>query len=747
MKQKPSSPEAQKLRAEAEEKIARRNDNVDASTNDTLRLRHELNVYQIELEMQNEALRKAHAEMEEARDRYADLYEFAPVGYLTINRQGMVIESNLTGAKILGQLRPKLIRRRFARYISAHDQDRWHRLFMQIMERKSTEVESVELSMSRPDGCSFIALLDCQYKNYLNKPSVMRVTISEINKLREAESQLRIAAVAFESQIGMVVTNEKGTILRVNQAFTKITGYTMAEMSGKNLMRLKSRRQNTMAYKHAWKTLQEQGTWSSEVWNKRKNGEAYPELINITVVKNPDGHITNYVASLSDITAKKAADYEIHHLAFNDPLTNLPNRRFLLDKLKHELLSSSRTHLKGALLFLDLDNFKVLNDTMGHDLGDLLLKQVAERLLNSVRECDTVARLGGDEFVILLEDLSEDYFAAASQAADIAEKILSKLKQPYILDGHMHHGAASIGVAIIDKDMVKIEDILKQADIAMYQAKHSGRGNVKFFNQKMQESITTRAKMEEQLRKAFVLDEFELYYQVQINIDHPIGAEALIRWHQPQRGLVPPNEFIPIAEEANLILSIGTWVLECACRQLQAWQQNALTRHLVLSINISAKEFNQANFADIVKEVVQRHGINPNLLMLELTESMLLEDIENIIASMSELKDIGVKFSLDDFGTGYSSLQYLKRLPLDQLKIDRSFVQDITSDSRDQAVVRTIIAMARSLELDVIAEGVETKEQQERLLMKGCNNFQGYLFSKPLPLAAFEAMLKEQQRF
>ena len=344
--------------------------------------------------------------------------------------------------------------------------------------------------------------------------------------------------------------------------------------------------------------------------------------------------------------------------------------------------------------------------------------------------------------MILLENLSEDYYAAASQAADIAEKILNKLKSPYLLDGHMHHSTASIGVAIIDEDKIRVEELLKQADIAMYQAKQAGRSNVQFFNQKMQESIATRVKIEEQLRKALSQNEFELYYQIQMNNDHVIGAEALIRWQHPQRGLVLPKEFIPVAEEADLILSIGTWVLENACRQLKAWQENSFTRHLVLSINISAKQFNQTNFAVVVKDAVRRHDINPNLLMLELTESMLLQDIDDIIASMNSLKAIGIKISLDDFGTGYSSLQYLKRLPLDQLKIDKSFIQDISSDSRDQAVVITIIAMAHSMELEVIAEGVETKEQKEVLIKKGCNNFQGYFFGKPEPLAAFEAMLK-----
>jgi diguanylate cyclase (GGDEF)-like protein len=449
-------------------------------------------------------------------------------------------------------------------------------------------------------------------------------------------------------------------------------------------------------------------------------------------------------ARLASITiARKSAENEIQSLAFYDPLTHLPNRRLLLDRLRQALASSTRSGREGALLFIDLDNFKTLNDTLGHDIGDLLLQQVADRLTSSVREGDTVARLGGDEFVVMLEDLSEQDLEAAAQTEVIGEKILATLNQLYQLGTHDHHSTPSIGITLFNDHQRDIEELLKQADIAMYQAKKSGRNAMRFFDPQMQETINARAVLENELHIALENHQFKLYYQIQVDaFQRPMGAEALIRWVHPERGLVPPAQFIPLAEETGLILPIGQWVLETACAQIKAWQQDELTRDFILAVNVSAKQFRQANFVAQVQAIVYRYAINPKLLKLELTESLLLENIEDTIANMIELKEIGVQFSLDDFGTGYSSLQYLKRLPLDQLKIDQSFIRDLASDSSDRAIVRTIIAMARGLNLDVIAEGVEMEDQRHSLLDKGCTHFQGYLFSRPITIEQFEVLLK-----
>lgn len=571
-------------------------------------------------------------------------------------------------------------------------------------------------------------------------PLRMLGTHTDITDRKYIEAELRIAATAFESQDGILVTDARNCILRVNQAFTAITGYTLSEVVGKNPRMLHSGRHDSAFYGAMWQCIREQGSWEGEVWNRRKNGEIFPEHLAITVVRGDDGNVSNYVATLTDITVSKAAVDEIKNLAFYDPLTHLPNRRLLLDRLQQAVASSARNSRAGSLLFIDLDNFKNLNDTLGHVMGDLLLKQVAERLTGCVREGDTVARLGGDEFVVMLEDLSAAPVEAAEQTELVGEKILTTLNLPYQLAAHQYRSTPSIGAALFAGHEQSIDELMKQADIAMYQSKRAGRNTLRFFDPQMQESINARLDIEGELHKAIEAQQFHLYYQIQVNSENrAVGAESLIRWLHPERGFVPPAQFIPLAEETGLILPIGQWVLETACAQLSAWQAEVRTCELALSVNVSAKQFRQTGFVEQVEEAVRRYGIKPMLLKLELTESMLLDNIEDIIVKMNALKKIGVQFSLDDFGTGYSSLQYLKRLPIKQLKIDQSFVRDLAVDSSDKAIVRTIIAMAHSLNLEVIAEGVETAEQRQFLLDEGCMNFQGYLFGKPLPIEQFDA--------
>jgi diguanylate cyclase (GGDEF)-like protein/PAS domain S-box-containing protein len=580
-------------------------------------------------------------------------------------------------------------------------------------------------------------------KNKDNQTVGLLGIYEEITDQKLAENDLRIAATAFESQEGILVTDANNVILRVNRAFTKVTGYSAEDAIGKTPGLLTSGYHDADFYEGMWRSINETGLWEGEIWNRRKNGEVYPEHLIITAVKDNAGVVTNYVATLNDITVHKAAAKEIHHLAFYDALTRLPNRRLLLDRLNHALAASTRSGKEGAVLFLDLDHFKTLNDTLGHDIGDLLLQQVAERLTACVREGDTVARLGGDEYVIMLEDLSEHDIEAAAQAEVIGEKILIALNKPYHLGAHEHHCTSSIGITLFNDHKSGIEELLKQADIAMYQAKKSGRNTLRFFDPGMQDALHARVDIERELRKALEKKQFHLYYQIQVESSgRPIGAEVLIRWLHPERGLVSPYQFIPLAEDTGLILPIGQWVLESACAQLKAWEQNTLTRDLTLSLNVSPKQFRQADFMSQVNAAVEHYAINPTLLKFELTESILLENIEDTIATMSALKDIGIRFSLDDFGTGYSSLQYLKRLPLYQLKIDQSFVRDIKINSSDQAIVCTIIAMAHTLNLNVIAEGVETEEQYRLLLNHDCTHYQGNFFGRPVPIAEFEASLE-----
>ncbi|ABM03366.1 diguanylate cyclase/phosphodiesterase [Psychromonas ingrahamii 37] len=439
---------------------------------------------------------------------------------------------------------------------------------------------------------------------------------------------------------------------------------------------------------------------------------------------------------------------ELNDLAFYDALTGLPNRRILIDRLHHALSSNVRQGFESAVMFIDLDHFKDINDTLGHEVGDLLLIQIAQRLESCLRKCDTVARLGGDEFVLILENLDQKTIEAAAKANFIADKIFAALNKPYQLDMHECYSTVSIGLAFFGHEGKTAEGLLKQADIAMYQAKKAGGNTMRFFNQKMQDIINVRTSLEHELRIAVAKSQFNLYYQIQMDSSNRVwGAEALIRWVHPERGLVSPATFIPLAEETGLILPIGQWVIETACAQIKIWQKESLTRDLTLSVNVSAKQFRQTDFVDQVQSAVRRHAISANLLKLELTESLFQEDIKVTIATMNALNNIGIQFSLDDFGTGYSSLQYLKQLPLDQIKIDQSFVRDIAIDSNDRAIVKAIIAMAHILKIDVIAEGVETEEQRQLLLGKGCSFFQGYLFSKPIPIEQFEALIRSGSEF
>jgi diguanylate cyclase (GGDEF)-like protein/PAS domain S-box-containing protein len=569
----------------------------------------------------------------------------------------------------------------------------------------------------------------------------------DITERKRMEDNLRQAATVFDNSAeGVTIATPDGTIIAVNRAFTEITGYTESEVIGQNPRMFQSGRHDKQFYRDMWASIAANGRWQGEVWNRRKNGETFPEWISITSVRDKEDRLTNYVATFSDITHQKQAEERIQMLAFSDPLTGLPNRRLLLDRLAHALVVSARGKCYGALFFIDLDDFKGLNDTRGHYVGDLLLKQVALRIAGCVREGDTVARFGGDEFVVMLENLSDNALEATSHAESIGAKILASLNEPYVLQDNPQHSTPSIGVTLFGYQQDSLEELLKQADLAMYRAKAAGRNALRFFDPEMQAVVAARVAMEVDLRQGLLGHQFVLYYQPQVDhVGNVTGAEALIRWQHPQRGMVPPVEFIPLAEETGQILPLGLWVLETACVQLSAWAKAPETAHLTLAVNVSAHQFRQPDFVDQVLQVCERNALGSGKLKLELTESLLLDDVEDIIAKMIALKENGVCFSLDDFGTGYSSLSYLKRLPLDQLKIDQSFVRDVLTDPDDAAIARTIVALAHSLGMTVIAEGVETEEQLLFLASHGCHAYQGYLFSRPLPLADFDRFIRRDR--
>jgi diguanylate cyclase (GGDEF)-like protein/PAS domain S-box-containing protein len=551
-----------------------------------------------------------------------------------------------------------------------------------------------------------------------------------------------LAEIYSSSYSGVMITDFQGHIVEVNAAFSRITGYSAEEVRGKNPQILSSGQHDHLYFEEMWTRIKTDGHWQGEIWNRRKSGEIYPEWLSINPVRDKSGQITNYVGMFSDISQRKDAEAKIHQLAFYDSLTKLPNRQFLLGHLPKAFFSSMRNAHHGAIMLLDIDHFKTLNDTKGHEVGDLLLIEVASRISACLADEDIVVRLGGDEFIVTLESLSANSTEAANQAELVAEKIRNELNRPFVLNDYTHFSTPSIGIVLFRGNQDTLENLLKYADTAMYQAKTAGRNAIRFYDPNMQAAIEERADLEGELRQALVKDQLRLYYQIQVDsAGRPTGAEVLLRWLHPERGLISPLDFIPLAEDTGLIVPIGLWVLRTACEQLKKWQNDVLKQGFTLAVNVSAKQFRQSDFVKQVQRTLLDSGAKPVYLKLELTESTVLENVDDTIAKMRELKLHGVSFSMDDFGTGYSSLQYLKHLPLDQIKIDRSFVSDITTDPSDAAIVHTIIAMSQALGLNVIAEGVETEAQREFLLSRGCHHFQGYLFSNPLPIAQFEALI------
>jgi diguanylate cyclase (GGDEF)-like protein/PAS domain S-box-containing protein len=549
---------------------------------------------------------------------------------------------------------------------------------------------------------------------------------------QESDGRLRQqAALLDQARDAIIVRGLDRRILFWNKGAERLYGWTAEEVLG----RAQDELLNTDAsqFHDGTEKVLAEGEWAGEVSQRRQNGSVLIVESRLTLMRDERGAPLSILAINTDITERKAVEDEIQHLAFHDPLTQLPNRLLLLERLDQAMTVSTRTGHVGALLFLDLDHFKTLNDTLGHDMGDLLLQQVAERLQFCLRACDTVARLGGDEFVVMLEGLSGHMEEAAAQARMLGEKILATFAPAFLLNDYEHFCTPSMGITLFDGHQDTVGELLKRADLAMYQAKASGRNALRFFDPEMQAVVDTRVELEADLRRGLQAQEFVLHFQPQVDADGRMtGAEALLRWHHPRRGLMMPGWFIALAEDTGQILPLGQWVLEAACLQLAEWGRSSDARHLEMAVNISARQFYHPDFVEQVLATVERTGANPRLLKLELTESLLLTDYEEIIGKMGALKARGISFSLDDFGTGYSSLAYLKRLPLNQLKIDQSFVRDILTDPNDAAIAKTIVALGQTLGLSVIAEGVETEEQLTFLAVNGCNAYQGYLFSPAL---------------
>ena len=671
------------------------------------------------------------------RERHSQILKTAMDAFWVVGREGKLLEVNTAACTMLGYNEHELLSLRVSDIEASELPGEVSCRIEKIMTQGSDRFESrhrgkdgkeirveVAAKLMPADGNIYVFIHD----------------ISERKKIEEAliDSESLLSAMFRNSPVGLALGDLNTKVfLDVNQRWLQILGYQRDEVVGHRNEDIKLWVDLELRALILGELAIGRGTREREVQMYSKSREIRSLLFSVDPIQV--GRHTYTLSSISDITDHKAIEEQIHNLAFFDPLTNLPNRRLLLDRLNYSMVTSARSAHYHALLFLDLDQFKTLNDTSGHDVGDRLLIEVASRLKNCVREGDTVSRLGGDEFVVILEQLSESENEAAVQAGAVADKIIHKISAPCDLGTQSYRGTTSIGIALFYGHDVSIDELLKRADLAMYQAKAAGRNGMRYFDPSMQADISARAAMEDELCHAIATSEFVLYYQPQICVDGPCtGVEALIRWQSSKRGMVPPLDFIPLAEESGLILPIGSWVIQEACWQLATWADMPAFSGISIAVNVSAKQFKLPGFVDEIRAFVSGYKINPQLLKLEITESVLLEDIEEIVAKMTQLKLLGVRFSLDDFGTGYSSLSYVKRLPLDQLKIDQSFVRDILIDSNDAAICRAIIALGTSLGLEVVAEGVETAEQWEFLENEGCTVAQGYFYGKPMPSAEFE---------
>ncbi len=554
-----------------------------------------------------------------------------------------------------------------------------------------------------------------------------------------SNARLKQAMIAFESASeGILITDAEKRIIAINSGYSDITGYSEKEVLGTIPNELNPEYLDADRFESIRSMLEEEGRWRGEVENVRKNGKTYPEWVTITCVRDNEGQVVNYVCVLADISETKQVQQTLHEMVNRDALTGLPNRRLLNELTGHALRRAEREKNNLAILFIDLDRFKVINDTLGHQVGDKLLIEVSNRLSSVMRESDTVARLGGDEFLVMMDSLRD-----VEDASRVAKKIVSCLQSEFIIDGKEIYIGASVGISVYPNDGQDVNNLIKAADIAMYQVKSSGKNSYRFYSAEMSESAMERFNMELQLRRALERNQFEIVYQPQISLHTGliVGAEALVRWQHPELGLVSPAKFIPLAEETGLVTQIGEWVLREASRQMSEWDSMGLGLKSI-SVNVSGVQVQRGNFPDIVYGILVETGCDPALLELEITESIVMNNTENVINVFNRIKQTGVRLAIDDFGTGYSSLSYLKRLPLDKLKIDQSFVREITFDPDDRAIASAVIALARSLELKVIAEGVETQEQQDMLKNMGCDDAQGYLFGKPMSTEEFKKMLQ-----
>jgi len=688
-------------------------------------------------EMRAEISRR-HAELSDINQRLETTIQSTPLAIYSRDLHGLVTSWNPAAEKMFGWSAAEIIGRPLLS-VPADKANETENLRGRVLSGESIAQE--EVRRQRRDGTLIdISTTLSPLRDSAGKIYGYVAIAADISERKRAEESLRLAASVYQvSSEAMMVTGADNRIIAINPAFTRMTGYGLEEVAGKYSDFLRAPSEDQAFFKTMWQELKDKGTWQGEVWGRRKNGEIYPTWNTINGILNDDGSVFRWVAMISDITTKKESEELIWSQANFDNLTGLPNRRMLHDRLEQELKKAHRSGLPMALLFLDLDRFKEINDTLGHDVGDLLLKDAALRIASCVRETDTVARLGGDEFTVILGELEDP-----SSVERVAQSILRKLSEPFLLGDEKAYVSASIGITLYPEDATAVDTLLKNADQAMYAAKSEGRNRCSYFTPAMQEAAQTRMRLAVDLRTALANGEFMVYYQpiVELATGSMYKAEALIRWQHPQRGLVSPAEFIPIAEDTGLIVDIGEWVFREAARQAGHWRAFHHPEFQI-SVNKSPVQFHSASSGHAAwSEHLKALDLPGESIVVEITEGLLLDASSTIFDQLLAYRDAGIQVSLDDFGTGYSSLSYLKKFDIDYLKIDQSFVRNLTAHSDDMALCEAIIVMAHKLSIKVIAEGVETEEQRGLLAAAGCDYAQGYLFSRPLPPAQIEPLLR-----
>ncbi len=723
------------LRQRAEQQLIQQHPIRSGLEADAKKLLHELQVHRIELEMQNEELLIAQTEAEANLERYTELYDMAPVGYLTLGRDGVIHQINLKAARQLGIFRAQLKQQRFSAFISVDSLPVFNDFLAGLFEGMTTQ--QCELTLLPADHSpTLIVHIEAIASD---DDQLCRLILIDITERKGNEEKLKLADLVYQAiSEAIMVADADNRIVTVNPAFAELTGYTLQEAIGQPTALLKSGLQNEEFYQSMWNALETIGHWQGEIWNRRKNGNIYLEWLIINTVYDEQRKIRYRVAMFSDITDQKQAEQTIWQQANFDSLTGLPNRHMFYERLAQEMKKSRRVNLPLALLFLDLDHFKDVNDTLGHAKGDLLLKEMAQRLLNCVRSTDTVARLGGDEFTIILPELQE-----RDSIERLTQDILCRLTKPFELAGEIAYVSVSIGITLFPEDTDDIDTLIKNADQAMYAAKDQGRNCRHYFTISMQEAALFRMRLINDLRCALSESQFWLAYQPIVELGTGIihKAEALIRWQHPTRGLINPAEFIPVAEATGMIIDIGEWVFREAAKQAVQWR----TEHhddFQISINKSPMQFQKDGGEHLAWfDYLNDLGLSGQGIVIEITEGLLMDAEPTVTGQLLALRDAGIQVSLDDFGTGYSSLSYLKKFDIDYIKIDQSFTRNLNPNANDLALCEAIIVMAHKLGIKVIAEGIETQEQCDLLIAAGCDYGQGYLFSRPVAAEEFDKLL------